>query len=323
MNNIIFKPIIPTLIMLIASLVIIGLIVLNKKNLITRIAIVIILFIISQRPMLLNGAGVTYNLDIDVLFVIDNTMSMNAIDVSGDTRLKALVTDCKHIINQMPGANFAIITFNNYSQVRVPFTTDAQIAIDVLNNLQIVDPSYATGSTLSLPYDDMKTLLMSSKSKAKHHRVVFFISDGELTNKEKLSLDIDKYKDLRDLVDNGAILGYGTSEGGKIKVTEGVNLKGMVDSDNFLLDKSKNPVEAAISKMDEANLKQLANTLSLDYIHMNVTNNINRKLADIKNNATVIEKERQSTNQDIYYFFSFVLLALLVYELYYYRRSMQ
>ena len=323
MSNIIFKPIIPTVIMIIVCLIMIGITVINRKNLISRIIIVVLLFIISQRPMIKNGAALTYNLDIDVLFVVDNTMSMNAIDVNDGTRLQATINDCKYIIDQMPGANYAIITFNNYSQIKVPFTFDAQIAINVLNNLQIVDPSYATGSTLMLPYDDMRLLLTSSKSKYMHHRVVFFISDGELTNKDKLSLNIDKYKELRDLVDDGAILGYGTQDGAKMLVTEGISLKGMVDENNFLLDKSKNPVEPAISRIDENNLEYLANTLSLDYIHMTKTENIKNKLSNIKKNAVLVERENSTANEDIYYYITGLLLIALLYELYNYRRSEQ
>ena len=323
MNDLIFKPMIPLIIMIIASIIMIGLIVMNKKNIINRIIMVLMLFIISQRPMFQNGAALTYNLDIDVLFVIDNTMSMNAVDVNNDTRLNAVIKDCKHIINEMAGSNFAIITYNNYSQVRVPFTTDAEISINVIDNLKIVDPSYATGSTISLPYDDMKMLLSSSKSKDKHHRVVFFIGDGELTNKEKLSLDLDKYRDIRELVDDGAILGYGTEEGGKILVTEGVSLAGMIDSNNYLLDRSKTPNEPAISKLDENNLKDLAKTLDIDYIHMKETSDINKKISKIKDNAIMIERGNSTANQDIYYYFSGILTICLLYELYCHRRNDQ
>lgn len=323
MSNLLFKPIIPTIIMIIVSVIVLTLIIINKKNLISRIAIVVLIFIISQRPMIKNGASVTYNLDMDVLFVIDNTMSMNAVDVNNDTRLNAVINDCKHIMDEMAGANFGIISFNNYSQIRIPFTYDTQIAINVIDNLKIVDPSYATGSTLSLPYNDMQMLLTSSKSKDKHHRVVFFISDGELTNEDKLTLDLSKYKDLVDLINDGAVLGYGSSEGAKIKVTEGVALKGLVDSDNYLLDKSQTPNVPAISKMDESNLNELADMLSLDYIHMTKTANIDRKISKIKENAVMIEKENSIANQDLYYYFSLLLLAALLYELYYYRRNWQ
>lgn len=323
MSNIIFKPLIPTIIMIIICLLMIGITIINHKNIVTRIIIVILIFIISQRPMIKNGAALTYNLDIDVLFVIDNTMSMNAVDVNNETRLQAVIKDCKYIIDQMPGANFAIITFNNYSQIKVPFTFDAQIGINVINNLQIVDPSYATGSTLMLPYEDMQLLLKSSNSKYMHHRVIFFISDGELTNTDKLALDLDKYKELRDLIDDGAILGYGSEEGAKMLVTDGINLQGMIDENNYLLDKSKTPAEPAISKLDENNLQYLANTLDIDYIHMTSTDSIKNKLNNIKKNAILIEKENSTANEDIYYLFTGLLLIALLYELYNYRRSEQ
>ena len=47
-------------------------------------------------------------------------------------------------------------------------------------------------------------------------RILFFISDGEITSEEKLS----SFSSIKKYVDDGAVLGYGTSSGGKMKITD-------------------------------------------------------------------------------------------------------
>ena len=49
--------------------------------------------------------------NVDVLFVIDNTISMLAEDYDGDgRRMDAVKEDCKYIMEQFPGASFSVVT---------------------------------------------------------------------------------------------------------------------------------------------------------------------------------------------------------------------
>lgn len=323
MDEIIFRPIIPMSTMIPFTIVMLVIVFLNRRHIINRIIILILLLIISQRPMLLNGEDLTYNLDLDILFVIDNTVSMNAVDVNNDMRINAVSRDCKYIMDSFPGSNFAIITFSNYAQVKVPFTNDAGLVNSVIDSLKVVEPTYANGSTLDLPYDYMKTLLSSSKEKEDHQRIVFFISDGELTSGDQDLTNLSKYNDIKELIDNGGVLGYGSVEGGKIKILDSINIKSITDSNGFLLDKSKSPYVAAISKMDENNLKNLAGSLSLEYFHMTNSNVLNNKIEEIRRGAVEKEEDTDYSNKDLYYYFSAGLLVVLLYELYYYRRREQ
>ena len=323
MKDLIFKPIISLPIMITFTIVMLVIVIINRKHFINRMIILVLLLIISQRPMLKNKAGLTYKLDIDVLFVIDNTASMNAIDVNNDTRLKAVINDCKHVIDKLEGASYAVVTFGNFSQVRMPFTNDAGDIQEIISGIKITDPTYAVGSSLDLPYEDIKTLLTSSKDKEEHHTVLLFISDGELTTEEKNAMNLGKYKDLVDLIDSGAVLGYGDANGGKIRITESLAKKSLVDSEGYLLDKTKSPYQAAISKIDENNLKDLASNLSVDYIHMDKTSKINSLLDEIIKSATKDKDDTEYSNKDLYYYFSMTLLIFLFIELLYYRRNEQ
>ena len=241
MSDLVFKPIIPLTTMIIFSIIMLVIVILNRRNIINRIIILVLLLIISQRPMLRNQEDLVYSLDIDVLFVIDNTVSMNAVDANGTTRLNVVKQNCKYLIDKLAGASYGVITFGNFSQVRMPFSHDASDIEEIINNIKVVDPAYASGSTLELPYDDIKILLESSYSKEDHHRVIFYISDGELTAFEKNKMNLEKYKEISKLVDNGAVFGYGTSNGGKILIDSSIATKYLTDSQGYLLDKTNNP----------------------------------------------------------------------------------
>ena len=323
MSNLIFNPMISLAIMIPYSIIMIVIIIMNRKNVINRILIILLILIISQRPMLKNQEDITFSLDLDILFVIDNTVSMNANDVNSQTRLDAVKKDCLSIMEKFSGANFAVITYGNIAEVRYPFTNDMGIIKDIINRIKVIDPVYATGSVLDLPYDYMKMFLESSNSKDKHQRIVFFMGDGELTQEDANNTKLSKYTTLQELIDSGAVLGYGTSEGAKVKIEESVGLNYVTDSNGYLLDSSTNPPSIAISKINESNLKALADNLKLNYYHMTDFSVLDGKLNDIKGEALEAEENKEKLNKDIYYYFSGVLVVLLIFELYYYRRNEQ
>lgn len=323
MTDLVFKPIIPLTTMIVFSIAMLVVVIINRKHIINRIIILALLLVISQRPMLRNQEDLMYSLDIDVLFVIDNTASMNAIDVNNGTRLNLVKQNCKYLIDKMPGASYAVITFGNFSQVRMPFTHDASDIQEIISNIKIVDPAYAVGSNLDLPYEDMKLLLESSKSKEEHHRVVFYLSDGELTYEEKNKMDLSKFKNISNLINNGAVFGYGTTNGGKIRIDSSLAKKYLADSQGFLLDQSKKPYQPAISKLDEGNLKNLATSLGVEYTLMPDTAKLNSIVEEIVAKAQKNRDDTEYSDKDLYYYFSMTLLIFLFIELLYYRRNEQ
>ncbi len=320
MKDIIFNPMVPFSIMLVVSIILALVVIINRKNIVNRLLIIILLFIISQRPMVPNTEEETFKYDLDVIFVVDTTLSMNAIDVNNNTRIKAVIDDCKYIIDEITNADYSLITFNNYSQIKVPLINDIEIISSVIDDIKVIDPTYATGSSLSLPYNNLEKVLNSSKTKNEHQRIVFFISDGEKNNNDSNNISI--YSNIKNLIDNGAVLGYGSSNGAKIVVNNTINNSSFVDKQGFLLE-SNTSSTSAISKMDEQNLKEIANNLGLDYYHMINKSVISNKLNDIKKNALKSSGELEYSNTDLYSFFSFFLTILLIIELLYNRRNEQ
>ena len=72
-------PIIPIWIMLIICISLIIYIIIKKRDLL-QILIIILLFVINLRIMIPSNNSKTIKNDLDILFVIDNTISMNALD---------------------------------------------------------------------------------------------------------------------------------------------------------------------------------------------------------------------------------------------------
>lgn len=205
----IISPIIPIWLMVIICIV---LLVLKPKNIygfIRQVMIVILLFVINLRIMIQSDNVKIGTSNLDVLFVIDNTISMLAEDMKGNTtRLEVLKEDCQYIMDELDGSKFSVITFNNKSNILIPYTTDMNMASQSIKSINVMEEFYARGSSLNTPLDNMLQQLKSSNEKKDRTRIVFFISDGEITSDEKL----ESYSELKEYVADGAVLGYGTKE---------------------------------------------------------------------------------------------------------------
>lgn len=307
-------PIIPIWIMIIiCTALIIFIIKKNNKNII-QIIIVILLFIINLRIMIPNNNSQILTNNLDVLFVIDNTISMNAEDYNGNnTRLSAIKQDCKYIVEKLSGARFSVITFNNTAKIMTPYTKDTNITIETVDIIEPIDELYAKGSSLNTPLDTMISSLKSSQKKENRIRILFFISDGEITDDSSLK----SFSEVSKYIDNGAVMGYGTNKGGYMKTKNKYS-----ESEDYIIDYTNYNYNKAISKIDENNLQKIAKDINVEYIHMERQVDINRKLDEIKRLTTSnIDSSDKSTYDDTYYIFVIPLLVLLTIELNNLRRK--
>ncbi len=307
-------PIIPIWIMLIICIsLIIYIILFNKKN-INQIIIIVLLFIINLRIMIPSNNSIILSNNLDVLFVIDNTISMNAEDYDGNkTRLSAVKKDCNYIIKKLNGARFSLITFNNKAKVVTPFTKDYNITTEAIDIITPIEELYAKGSSLNTPYDEIINSLKSSEKKDNRIRILFFISDGEITDESTLK----SFKEIAKYINNGAVLGYGTTKGGYMKTKSKWS-----DNEEYIIDESNYKYEKAISKIDEKNLKNIADDIKIDYIHMEKQSNINNKLSEIEKTVkNGIASSDKSTYEDTYYYLLIPLLIVITLEFNKFRRK--
>ena len=311
-------PIIPTWIMIIICILLIILVIIKTKKII-YIFMIILLFMINERIMIPNGKIKTLENNVDVLFIIDKTISMNAEDYDNNTRrLDGVKKDCKDIIKELNGAKFSIITFDNDTKVTVPLTRDSLMASEALDVIEPIDELYARGTSLNTPIEDIKKILKKSYNNDRDRiRVVFFISDGEITDESKLK----SYSSLNKYINYGAVLGYGTSNGARMKYRNAFPLEGE-EEEEYVKDYSNYPTYEAISKIDESNLKQIAKDLKLPYIHMTNKTELDKVLTKVKNNmSNKMSSTTKDCYDDIYYVFAIPLLLLIVIDFKIVRRD--
>lgn len=304
------NPILPLWIMVPIAIFLLVLIFLTSSGIkrYIRIIIIVILLLINFRFMTPNGEVEVQNNNLDVIFVVDTTLSMDAFDYNGGKRLDAVKKDVEYIIDELGGSSFSLISYDSISAVKLPFTHDSDAIKVAINTLRVPDSIYARGSDITLFKDDLSQMLDRSLKKEDRKRIVFIISDGEITSTDaKLSSLID----LKDKVDGGAVLGYGTDNGGKMKV-ETYRNSGEYE---YVKDRSSYPYTEAISKIDETNLNKMADDLGISYVHMTSQSKVDSALSDVHKVKTITDSNKEYAYSDTYYYFSFLLIPLILFEL--------
>lgn len=265
-------------------------------------AIYLLVFIIGLRPVTIATDYEFSTKNLDVLFVVDSTISMWARDYDGkEPRMEGVKKDVNYILGELAGSNFGLVTFDDTSHVLSPFTQDMKYLEDLVDIIAVPDSNYALGSNLSVPFSDVKALLESSRKKENRKTIVFYISDGEVTNDK----EVTSFADLAPLVDSGAVLGYGSAQGGKMK--EGYSY--IYDYDSH---------SDAISKIDEDNLKKVADELGVQYLNLNGGNAALTGLIELikQQSATITEKGIGAERYiDTYFYFAAALVVMLLMEL--------
>ncbi len=288
-----------------------------------KISCIILLFIINLRFMIPNGENTILSSEFNILFVIDTSVSMRALDYDKDKeRFEGVINDCCYIIDQLPGCKFSIITFGNSAQRLIPFTNDTDMVQAELKSINVEHDYFAKGTSINIVKDIFENTLKQEKERQNNKAkfITFFITDGEITKEEKL----ESFANIAQNISNGAVLGYGTEKGGKMVNSMFANDPSNEDYYMYYYDENYKK-NTSISKIDEKTLKQLSTDLKIDYIKMDNTAKIDYKLNNIKDqifNSQTTE-EKINSYQDIYYYFAIPLVILLIAEFILKKRRMQ
>ncbi|SEJ69577.1 Ca-activated chloride channel family protein [Arthrobacter sp. yr096] len=226
------------------------------RNTAFRCAAVVLLLLAALRPGLPGGHSQTAAADMDVYFVVDTSTSMAAEDYNGaETRLSGVRKDVMAVAKELAGAKFALITFDSKASVRMPLTGDATALQTAMTTLQPQNTRYAKGSSVSGASQLLKEKIAAAhKEHPGRPALVFYAGDGENT-----SADAPAPMDASNVA-GGAVLGYGTAEGGRMKET--------TDADaGYVRDKTSDTPRDAVSKADEAQLRSIAEQLKVPYSH--------------------------------------------------------
>lgn len=225
------------------------------------------------RPGLPGGTAQAAAADLNVFFVVDTTTSMVAEDYgTTEPRMAGVRQDIAAIAEGLPGARFSVITFDTAAHVRMPLTTDT-LALDTITS--VLEPqvtAYAKGSSITAAREVLsKRLTLARQSHPGRPRLVFYLGDGEQT-----SAEAPAPMDLEDgLVAGGAVLGYGTAGGGRMRENTGEEYDdGSTEAGDasYLRDSNGDGAGYALSRIDESRLQQIAGQLGVPYVHRSAGN---------------------------------------------------
>nr|WP_239528516.1 VWA domain-containing protein [Microbacterium esteraromaticum] len=220
-----------------------------------RLGMIVVVFAMLLRPGIPGGTSQTLATDTDVVIVVDTTASIVAEDWAGDRpRIDGVRADVQAIVNEYPGARFALISFDAAAQLRLPLTTDATALMSSLDVMRPEVTDQSRGSSIGIANRMLAdTLSAAAKASPERARMVFYLGDGEQT----ASSEPESFASSAKYVDGGAVLGYGTTDGGPMKKTTGAGAA----AGEYI----EYQGEPAMSVIDEDNLRQVSEQLGIEY----------------------------------------------------------
>ncbi|HEU4667963.1 MAG TPA: vWA domain-containing protein [Arthrobacter sp.] len=233
----------------------------NVRAWLRQTALVLLLIGAALRPGLPGGTAQAATADLNVFFVVDTTTSMVAEDYgNAEPRMEGVRKDIAALAEALPGARFSIITFDTMAHVRMPLTTDTLALETITSVLEPQVTAYAKGSSITAAREVLAERLTAARqSHPGRPRLVYYLGDGEHTSaKEPEAMDLDD-----GLVAGGAVLGYGTPGGGRMKENTGIESDGGGGDEPYVQDGGTD----AVSRIDEDRLRSIASQLAVPYVH--------------------------------------------------------
>ncbi|WP_154795712.1 vWA domain-containing protein [Occultella kanbiaonis] len=279
----------------------------RRRAWLRRAGIAALLAVIALRPGIPDPDARAANTNVDVFFVVDTTSSIVAEDHDGGRpRLEGVAEDVVAIADALPGARFTLLTFDQIGRVELPLTDDTTALRTAVEVLQPEIAFYSAGSSPLTAVEVMaERLTAAQEQEPDRTRVVFLMTDGETTSSSPPDAS---FASLADLVDDGAVLGYGTAEGGRMLENSGYETEA-----RYIQDNSESPSTDAISRIDEAALTAIAGELDVDYAHRTAPGGL-EDVVDVETGGLEATDEELAGRADLGWLLAVPLLALVLWE---------
>jgi len=186
---------------------------------------------------------------VDLVFVVDTSLSMGARDV-GPSRLEVAKTLVRRLVQAMPGNRVALIGAEGDGVILAPLTTDAAVIDLILDGLQ-PDSLPTPGTELGAALDLVPRVYPPG---SEHHRAAVLISDGE-------DHGGGIGPRLQTLADAGVIvhtIGVGTLDGAPVPLAGAAGADGEV--------KRRADGSKVVSSLDEPVLEEIARSTGGVYL---------------------------------------------------------
>ena len=251
----------------------------------------------------------------DVVMAVDVTGSMAVKDATYGsdgpvTRLDATRSAIGDLTSMYANSSFAAVKFGTTGTLDVPLTPDQLAITNWADTLTVESSSVSAGSSLDAPLD---RLLLTLKSMRQEHPddsiVLYLFTDGEQTS----STQRRTYSSLRAYVDDAFTVGVGSTQGGQVPyIADGFNTTD--PSHPWSIDPATG--KPGVSKLDESNLKAIADEVSGTYLHLDAQQTMRNGLSDARSKQwriTQTPKEHQRMSP-ITWPFALALSILLMWE---------
>jgi Ca-activated chloride channel family protein len=226
---------------------------------------------------------------------------------AGEPRLVGVRADIAEIASRLSGARFSLITFDAETVQRLPLTTDTSALVSGAEALNQEVTIYSSGSSISAPAGYLaERLAGDAEQYPDRTRVLFYLGDGEQT----VARAPDSFEPVGTFVDEGAVLGYGTESGGRMRQFNGYD-DGEADRP-YITWFSDGGMQDAVSRIDEVALASIATQLGVDYLHRTAEEPIDEALVGITVGNVSAEREPVVDTPEFYWIFAigFGMLAL-------------
>lgn len=293
----------------------------------SRLLMLALLMVIAVRPTILgDGQGPSASGGLEVYLVVDTTSSMAAEDWDGvggatpPTRLDGVKSDIESIVTRLAGAQFSLVTFDAVAVQRVPLTSDSSAVISATSVVRQEVSAYSRGSSIDEPVALMGTILADAAAlNPDQRRVLFYFGDGEQTS----GADPQPFDPLAPYLSGGAVLGYGTTDGGRMQQFNGVEERSFGQGQTpapqgpeprtYIQDYSGDTPTDALSTIDEAALKLAARGLGVVYEHRTAATSTALATTGIDVGQLTAADGEPGGVTELYWIFAipFALLALL------------
>lgn len=274
--------------------------------LVRRVAILLAFVAVLLRPGIGEQDVPTQVADVEVLLVVDRTRSMAALDGrGGEPRILGAQEDLVALTEALPGARFGMITFGTQARLELPFTTDATTVVAAVETLRLEGEYAGSGSRADTPLALMTAVLeRSAEQYPDRRRFVVFVGDGENTAEGEQA----SFAELGDLVEGGAVLGYGTEAGARMPSADDLS-----PDEGYVYD--FDAAEDAVSHADLANLSTVADELGATYDARTEAGGMDAVADGFEAAYTADVDEDRPAKHDLTWVAGLVLLALLLLEL--------
>ncbi|MDR3116631.1 MAG: VWA domain-containing protein [Bifidobacteriaceae bacterium] len=293
-----------------------------------RAIILVFVLLIIWGPSFQVGENLEPRVQNNVLFVVDRTGSMNAEDFSDNkTRLDGAKEDMKKIISLYNDAQFGLISFDSVAQTQVPFTYDSIGVTSYIDALTPQITKYSQGSKINISVSEISDDLRQAKnSNSRSKNYIYFLSDGENNVGDNYTNpDLAIFQGLQGVVDGGAVVGYGSMQGAKIKPynfnsqSDRVGQNQNVEISQFLKDPKTG--QDAISKINPLVLENIAKILNLQYIYsdgqINVVSFLQKPDSD---NLSLFQRGVTPIIHPVIWPFEIIIGILVLWEFYHFFR---